>query len=83
MITTCRRCNEIPGDVTYEEVIEFINNLDPMIKTDQLIYEKRLKNCEKCEKLSNGMCSFCGCFVLVRAAVKEMNCPYPYNNKWD
>lgn len=80
---TCRRCHDFgdnPDIKTY--ILNYIKHVDTQIKCDDNVYNQRLNTCDSCEKLVNGMCNLCGCFVLVRAIKKNMTCPYPYLNKW-
>lgn len=58
---------------------DYIENLDPDIKTEASLYEERLAVCKECERLADGMCRGCGCFVEMRAAVTKNACPY---EKW-
>ncbi len=39
-------------------------------------YEKRLAVCKACERLNEGTCSACGCYVELRAAAAAGRCPY-------
>lgn len=39
------------------------------------VYQQRLSACRECDRLINGMCRVCGCFVEVRAARKKEHCP--------
>ena len=54
---------------------EYISNIDMHIRTDGEEYKNRLDICKQCDNLVNGMCKICGCFVEVRAAVKNNYCP--------
>lgn len=68
----------------YSEKIERILKLTEQDrKADAALYEKRLQICRGCEKLSAsetepGTCLACGCFVELRAAIKQNRCPYKY-----
>ncbi len=62
-----------------EKIRRTVEGIDTDIKTETLVYEKRLVICKDCNKLLNGMCRLCGCFVEVRAAVQTQACP---NRKW-
>lgn len=42
-------------------------------------YEKRLQCCKDCEKLMDGTCLACGCYVELRALTPVSHCPY---KKW-
>lgn len=58
-----------------ENIREYISGLDENVKADEKTYRRRLSVCEKCEKLQNGVCLKCGCYVEMRAAVKNNRCP--------
>lgn len=58
-----------------ENIREYVNGLDSSVKADEKIYKQRLSICKKCEKLQNGVCLKCGCYVEMRAAVKNNRCP--------
>lgn len=40
---------------------------------------KRLEICKDCEKINQGTCLACGCYVEIRAATRKGKCPY---SKW-
>ena len=84
MKNTCKRCERFGQN---EEEIRaslkgYIDSLGQEMKVDQTFYNKRLALCDACKYLVGGMCSFCGCFVIVRAVKKKMHCPYPHGTKW-
>lgn len=56
-------------------VSEYVNTLSPDIKADEKLYRSRLDTCLRCESLVGGMCVKCGCYVEIRAAVKNNYCP--------
>lgn len=60
---------------TLKTIKERISLLDENIKCDAEEYEKRLNICSSCENLVNGFCGKCGCYVELRAAVKNNRCP--------
>ena len=66
-------------DIAPEEYLEsmrtYLDGLDEEIKADKQLYEERLKECESCENLREGICRICGCFVEYRAAIKIRKCP--------
>lgn len=78
--TRCRKCllNQDSGAL-YQSIQELIAALPPEEKADPAEYRRRLAVCEGCEKLQNGMCLSCGCFVQVRGAKKKESCPW---GKW-
>ena len=63
----------------FKSMYDYIENLDQDIKTEDSLYEKRLAVCKECERLADGMCKGCGCFIEMRAAVTKNACPY---GKW-
>lgn len=73
----CRKC--LPPGVGREEFFEslarYIERMDESVRVDQKIYEERLAQCRQCDKLRDGMCRLCGCFVELRAAQKVRKCP--------
>ncbi len=83
MESYCRKCllKDISKEEYFKNVYEYIKSLDEEIKTPDGEYERRLGICKECDKLINGMCAVCGCFVEVRAAKKINYCP-DVNRKW-
>ena len=80
-VRVCKRCllREF-NETEYREKLErYIVGLDNGIKAPEELYEKRLFICKECEKLSEGTCLACGCYVELRAAVKASGCPH---KKW-
>ncbi len=75
----CRKCltrDIIDKDDYFKTLHELIDNLSEDVKTPKAEYERRLTCCIECERLVDGMCSACGCYVELRAAKKETHCPY-------
>ena len=73
----CKRCllSEIVKDKYFENVYEYISLIPAEQKCSDEVYKNRLAACKECDKLVNGMCSECGCFVEVRAVRKINRCP--------
>ena len=79
----CKQCMTFEQDnQLFDSIMNYIESLDKEIKVSQDLYNKRLAICEKCNRLKNGMCGFCGCFVAVRAVKQIMGCPHPTEKKW-
>ena len=76
-LLVCSNC--LPGqnneETFYEDLSGYSQSLDEDLKVDQQIYEKRLNICSTCDRLMNGMCRLCGCFVELRAVQKVRKCP--------
>lgn len=73
----CRKCllKEM-GDAEYARTVEeHIASLPGNIKTPEPEYQNRLAVCRECDRLINGMCALCGCFVELRAAKRVNSCP--------
>lgn len=74
---SCKRC--LLEDFAPEEYLEnmriYLKGLDENIKAEEEVYRQRLLQCEKCDKLTEGICRSCGCFVEYRAAIKNKACP--------
>lgn len=77
----CTRCLLRDFDkATYmNNLYEQIKNIEEDIRTHKDVYDKRLEECKKCGYLLEGMCRACGCYVELRAAIKDNECPY---EKW-
>ena len=59
----CRRCltrDMMDKAAYFQNMYDYINNLDESIKTNQPLYEKRLMVCKECDLLADGMCRACG-----------------------
>ncbi len=81
-LRVCKRCltREMAGSEEYfQNLQDYIENLDAEKKVDQQLYEQRLGVCKDCENLFQGMCRHCGCYVELRAVLKVNACPV---NRW-
>ncbi|MGN1420062.1 MAG: DUF6171 family protein [Eubacterium sp.] len=84
MSEVCKRCLLLQSgeaDV-YETVKDYIDNLEDELKVSVDEYNRRLSFCRKCDFLISGMCLKCGCYVEIRAVLKEKSCPDANNVKW-
>lgn len=77
----CRKCLlQEMNEAEYKEKLEkYIIGLDVDTRADDVLYKKRLNICKACDKLSEGTCLVCGCYVELRAATKIGKCP---SKKW-
>lgn len=73
----CRKCllRDMDHNEYFKNMYEYIENLDEEIKAPQAEYEHRLTLCKECDRLVEGMCAVCGCYVEMRAAVMNNCCP--------
>lgn len=69
----CRKCllREMDQNAYMESLYSYIARLEPGIKADETIYEKRLSVCKSCNYLNEGLCGACGCFVELRAVIAQ------------
>lgn len=79
----CRNCLLRDMDETeyFVDLQKYIAHLDDDLKVENEEYERRLKLCQSCNYLRNGMCGRCGCFVELRALLKKNHCP-DVKKKW-
>lgn len=77
----CKKC--LLRDLAVEDqknIQKYIEVIKEQDRTEKAVYEKRLAICLKCEKLQEATCQACGCYVEIRAALKQGRCPY---KKWE
>jgi hypothetical protein len=73
----CRKCTAGEGkDEYFSSLSAYIENLDPELTVSDAVYKERLMHCEGCQRLTEGMCRSCGCFVMLRAVMQKNNCPW-------
>ena len=76
----CKRC--LLSDLAEkdrQELWKYIDVLKPEDRAKAWVEEKRLEICRSCDRLENATCLACGCYVEVRAALKDGSCP---RKKW-
>lgn len=76
----CRKCLTSDMDQTeyFHNLHDYIERLDDDIKADTELYQIRLEQCRRCDRLNDAMCRACGCYVELRAVVLKNSCPYKY-----
>ncbi|MCR4739228.1 MAG: DUF6171 family protein [Lachnospiraceae bacterium] len=78
--TGCVRC--LLRDLSIEDrkkIEKYISVIKKEERADDALYNKRLDICLKCDRLSEGTCLSCGCYVEFRAATAVSSCP---KKKW-
>ena len=77
----CRKCllSEYDAQAYRETIVAFIDRLREEDRADEQVYEQRLSVCKECDKLEQGTCLSCGCYVELRAAAVKAHCP---KKKW-
>lgn len=80
----CKKCLllEAGKKAAFKTVTDYLNNLDDELKADEVLRDKRLALCKDCDYLISGMCRQCGCYVEIRAALKDKSCPNFDDRKW-
>lgn len=80
----CKKCLllEAGEKKAFEGVKDYIETIDSSLKVDTALYKKRLSHCKRCENLISGMCLKCGCYVEIRAVLKDKSCPDFDNKMW-
>lgn len=81
----CRICTsfDIDSEALEQQLASHIASLPEVQKVPPEIYESRLEICHACEAMRHGMCSYCGCFVFVRAIRKQMYCAHLKGKRWE
>ena len=77
----CKRCllKDFDPKVYKETIEEYINRIKASERTPDEIYQNRMDTCMNCDKLNQGTCLACGCYVELRAASANARCP---KKKW-
>lgn len=70
------------GECSFPNHFRLFDTLDKALLVENELYNKRLAFCKKCEYLISGMCRKCGCYVEIRAALKDKVCPDYDSKKW-
>lgn len=80
----CKKCLllEAGEKAVFKTVSDYLSTLDETLLADRALYEQRLSACRRCEFLISGMCLKCGCYVELRAALKDKICPNCNGRKW-
>lgn len=79
----CKKCllRDMPEGEYFQNMYHYIRNLTEDEKVPDQEYERRLSICRECGRLMSGMCTECGCFIEMRAALAVRHCPLP-EKKW-
>lgn len=78
----CKKCltrDMIDKDTYFQTLQELVANVPESESVSDSLYEERLSICTGCERLADGMCRACGCYVELRAKIEKNSCPY---EKW-
>lgn len=77
----CKKCLllEAGEKAAYEEITAYLKTIEKSRLAQNVERYKRLKICKSCNSLISGMCLKCGCYIEVRASLKDGECP---DEKW-
>lgn len=80
----CKKCLllEAGEAAAFQTVSDYLKTLDKALVVDNNLYAERLSHCKNCDNLISGMCRKCGCYVEIRAALKDKDCPDFDDKKW-
>ncbi len=80
----CKKCLllEAGERVTYDEIMKYVATLAKETLVTKEVFEKRVNKCKSCDNLISGMCLKCGCYIEVRARLKDSECPDFNNKRW-
>ncbi len=74
----CRYTSAIHKETIEKELEKLKSSSIPL--ADDELYKTRLLVCSDCEHLDiSGTCMMCGCYAMLRTAIKENKCP---KKKW-
>lgn len=84
MKNECKKCLllEAGESVTYKEIMDYVATLDKNDLVSDTVYASRISHCKQCDMLISGMCRKCGCYIEIRARLKNTDCPDFDNRKW-
>ena len=79
----CRKCllEDMDEDDFLRDMRSYIAAYPADKKVSEEEYRQRLDFCKDCEKLVDGMCVLCGCYVELRALKIGMRCA-DIDKKW-
>ncbi len=77
----CRKCllQEFDSEEYRAKILKEVEWMDEEMRAPEEEYQRRLTLCKACEKLLQGTCLSCGCYVELRAAARGGHCP---KKKW-
>lgn len=83
-MSACKKCLllEAGEQKSFAGVKDYLDTIENSLKVNDDLYKKRLSLCRECDNLISGMCLKCGCYVEIRAALKNKACPDFDDKKW-
>ena len=80
--TWCEYLNELRSAGMASDVKRFVESLPKKLRVSEEEHERRLAIFKQCDKCEDGVCWYCGCFVVARASRNDKSCPWPGGGKW-
>ena len=73
----CLKCiiSEMEESEEYEKIKELLDEIPESLKASDIEYKRRIGICKACDRLVEGTCLLCGCYVELRAVQKNGKCP--------
>lgn len=80
----CKKCLLLQAgeNVKHQEIVDYLLTIPADEKVSDDEYSHRIAKCLDCQWLISGMCRKCGCYVEIRARMKNQNCPNIDFQKW-
>lgn len=80
----CKKCLllEAGEKITYDDIMRYVKTLGKDELVSDEVYKYRIEKCKNCDCLISGMCLKCGCYVEVRARLRDKSCPDANNKFW-
>ncbi|KNY27811.1 DUF6171 family protein [Pseudobacteroides cellulosolvens] len=86
----CKSCLESVKTKRHVLKDEINDAIDKLSKNKNIkfvsdeVYEHRLLQCRECKYLELGTtCMQCGCFVEIRAKLRDLGCPLSKHKRWN
>lgn len=80
--TWCKFARQFHEAKLEEKLVSYIKALPSEMKVDEKEQGRRLEICSGCDGNVDGLCRYCGCFILTRTAKRVLACPHPEGEKW-
>lgn len=80
----CKKCLLLQAgeNIKHQEIVDYLLTIPDDEKVSDNEYSRRITKCLDCQWLISGMCRKCGCYVEIRARIKNQNCPNIDDKKW-
>ncbi len=83
---SCMESMEMKRHILKDQINDAIDKMSKNKKIKFVsddVYKDRLLQCSECKYLELGTtCMQCGCYVEIRAKLRDASCPLPKNKRW-